>query len=72
MGKSDIAPEKNVATKSRPMVQTMSGVENTKRSPVRSAATGDSCGVFPLATRPEARMVATAASTKRNERALSA
>ena len=63
------APEKNVATKSSAIVQTMIGVEKTKRSPSRSEASGDSCAPPARSTFPEARIVRSVATTPRNDMA---
>src|SRR6202162_5574039 len=68
IGRSDIEPEKNVARKSRTIVQTMSGVVNTKRRPSFRASQGwASCDPFSGA--PEVRIVTSAKITARKERA---
>ena len=61
-------PEKNVARKSRPIVQTMSGVVKTNRSPSFNASQG-CASPDPFSGAPEARMVASAKITARNETA---
>ena len=56
IGSSDIAPEKKVARKSRPVVQTMIGVVKTNRSPSRSARAAPPGSAASVSTRPEVRI----------------
>ena len=53
------------------MVETISGVVNTKRRPERSARSGGSGGPSPGSGADEVRIPHSAASTKRNETAFS-
>ena len=69
MGKSDIAPEKNVARKSSPMVQTIRGVVKTKRRPSANAVPICTSRA-PASAAPEVRIVTRARITARNETAL--
>ena len=61
-------PEKNVARKSRPIVQTINGVKKTKRSPSFRATQG--CATSdPFSGAPEVRIVTRAKITARKEMA---
>ena len=68
IGRSDIEPEKNVARKSSPIVQTISGVVKTNRSPSLSASQG-CASPAPFSGAPDVRIAASAKITARKEAA---